>query len=206
MKDITIVVADDHQMLRSAIVAYLHSVDGFNVVAEAATGESAIAETRRTWPDVLVIDLQLPRIHGLTAIKKIQRLPSKPAVIVVSMHSQTHFVKQAFDAGALGYLLKEAAIEELGDAIQTVLSGKKFMCRRLEAKLTARNEKAQLSTREEQVLRLIALGGSTREIAEKLHLSAKTIESHRKHIMDKLELRSVAELTRHSIRVGLIDS
>ncbi len=206
MNDITIVVADDHQMLRSAIVAYLHSVDGFNVVAEAANGEAAIAETRRTNPDILVIDLQLPKIHGLIAIKETQRLPSKPAVIVVSMHSQTHFVRQAFDAGARGYLLKEAAIEELRDAIHTVLSGKTFMCRRLASNLGSRDQQAKLSTREEQVLRLIALGHSTREIAQQLHLSAKTIESHRKHIMDKLELRSVAELTRHSIRVGLIDS
>ncbi|MCR9184020.1 MAG: response regulator transcription factor [Halieaceae bacterium] len=206
MKDITIVVAEDHEMLRSAIVAYLSSINGFNVVAEAADGDAAIAETRRTKPDVLVLDLQLPKKHGLIAIKETQRMTPKPAVVVVSMHSQTHFVRQAFEAGALGYLLKEAAVDELGDAIQTVLSGKAFTCRRLKAKLSPQDARAALSIREEQVLRLIGLGRSTREIATQLHLSVKTIESHRKHIMDKLELYSVAELTRYCLQTELIDS
>ena len=197
------VVADDHSLLREALVSFLRTIEDLEVVAQAADGQEALEATEKHKPELLLTDLQMPKLHGVQLIKKVRELPSPPKVIVVSMLHQPHFVQQAMDAGALGYVLKEATAQELGVAIGAVLNGKQYLCERLHGHMSNSSDQ-RLSRREEEVLHLIALGASTRDVAEQLFLSPKTVESHRKNIMDKLNLHSVAELTLYAMRSDLI--
>ncbi len=210
---IHILLADDHKIVRDGLRALIEKQTGMEVVAEAETGLDAVRITRKLQPNVVIMDIGMPEMNGVEATREIKGSMSEVKIIALSMHSDRRFVLQMLKAGASGYLLKDSAFEELAVAIRTVSGGKPYLSPRVTDVVI--NEYLQnlpsgeasaftvLSPREREVLQLMAEGKSTKEIAGSLNLSVKTIESHRQQIMEKLEIHSVAELTKYAIREGL---
>ena len=210
---VRIILADDHKIMREGLRALLAKQKEIEVIAEADSGRGVIELCSQLHPDVVVIDISMPDLNGIDAARQITRQAPDIKVIALSMHSDKKYVKEMLAAGASGYLLKDAAFEELGMAIATVLKNKTYLSPQITDTVVKdyvnenvpQNSIAStaLSAREREVLQLIAEGKSTRDIAAKLYVSVKTIETHRKQIMDKLSLNSIAELTKYAIREGL---
>lgn len=210
---VRIILADDHKIMREGLRALLAKQKEIEVIAEADSGRGVIELCSQLHPDVVVIDISMPDLNGIDAARQITREAPDIKVIALSMHSDKKYVKEMLAAGASGYLLKDAAFEELGTAIATVLKNKTYLSPQITDTVVKdyinenvpQNSIAStaLSAREREVLQLIAEGKSTRDIAAKLYVSVKTIETHRKQIMDKLGLNSIAELTKYAIREGL---
>jgi DNA-binding NarL/FixJ family response regulator len=214
MKPIRIVLADDHNLVRSGLKSLLLGMSGVDVVAEATNGREAVEQTRSTAPDVVLMDIGMKELNGIEAAGIITREMPLVRVIILSMHDTPDFVSQALKAGACGYVLKDAAPLELEFALQAAINGETYLSPRvsrqvvqsyvqppgLEAGLEA------LSPRQREILKAIALGRTTKQIAYDLDLSVKTIETHRAQIMERLNIRDVAGLVRFSIRVGLINA
>jgi two-component system response regulator NreC len=210
---VRIILADDHKIMREGLRALLAKQKEIEVIAEADSGRGVIELCSQLHPDVVVIDISMPDLNGIDAARQIIREAPDIKVIALSMHSDKKYVKEMLAAGASGYLLKDAAFEELGMAIATVLKNKTYLSPQITDTVVKDyvNENVPkdsiastaLSAREREVLQLIAEGKSTRDIAAKLYVSVKTIETHRKQIMDKLGLSSIAELTKYAIREGL---
>jgi DNA-binding NarL/FixJ family response regulator len=209
-----ILIADDHRIMREGLRALLGKQDTFLVVGEAEDGRKAVELAARLRPDIVIMDITMPGLNGIEATRQIVAADSRVKIIALSIHSDHRFVRQAFEAGATGYLLKEGAFEELARAIHTVAGGKAFvspgiagvliddLVRRTAGKETPVGVRP-LSSREKEVLQLLAEGKSTKTIAAILQVGAKTVETHRRQIMLKLQLDSVAELTKYAIREGL---
>jgi DNA-binding NarL/FixJ family response regulator len=209
---IRIVVADDHRIIREGIRTLLNSESGIEVIGEAENGRRAVQLACDLEPDVIVMDISMPDLNGIEATHQILARFPNIKVIALSMHSDRRFISGVVGAGAVGYLLKDCAFEELAHAIRMVVRGQMYLSpiitgivvedyvRRLNASSI---NMSLLSEREREVLQLIAEGNPVAQISEKLHLSAKTVESHRKNIMNKLNIHSVAELTKYAIREGL---
>jgi two-component system, NarL family, response regulator NreC len=207
---VTIVVADDHVVVRTGLRMLLDTESGFEVVAEAGDVPAAIRSVRGHKPRVLVLDLNMPGESSLAAIPTVLEISPGTAVVVLTMQNDPAYAREAVQAGALGYVLKEAANDELVQAIRMAADGKTYLNPQLGARMAA--EPAQsagppddLTEREVQVLRLIALGHTNTEIAEQLYLSVRTIESHRAHIQQKLRRSSRAELVRYALEHGLAE-
>ncbi len=210
---VRIILADDHKIMREGLRALLAKQKEIEVIAEADSGRGVIELCSQLHPDVVVIDISMPDLNGIDAARQITREAPDIKVIALSMHSDKKYVKEMLAAGASGYLLKDAAFEELGMAIATVLKNKTYLSPQITDTVVKdyvnenvpQNSIAStaLSAREREVLQLIAEGKSTRDIAAKLYVSVKTVETHRKQIMDKLGLNSIAELTKYAIREGL---
>lgn len=208
-----IIIADDHRMVREGLRSLIESQPGLSMIAEARDGLEAVGLSKKHNPDLVVMDISMPNLNGIEATRRIKEGMDKTKVIILSMHADRRYVAEALKAGADGYLLKDAAFVELSQAIRTVLQGKRFLSPAIADLLIdgylAREDLTQpgaynlLSAREREVLQMIAEGQSTKQIAKELNLSVKTIETYRKHIMDKLDLRSVAQLTKYAIREGL---
>ncbi len=212
-KNIRILLADDHRILRSGLRGLLEKQAGFDVVAEAENGRDAVKKCRKLLPDIVIMDITMPDLNGVEATRQIVSETPQTKVIVLSVHSEQHFVSEVLKAGASGYLLKDCGFEEVNSAIDTVISGEAYLSPRITTVVRddylqhlTRSDTASppaLTAREREVLQLIAEGNSTKEIAYSLNVSVKTIEAHRQRIMEKLNLRSVAELTKYAIREGL---
>jgi len=210
---VRIILADDHKIMREGLRALLAKQKEIEVIAEADSGRGVIELCSQLHPDVVVIDISMPDLNGIDAARQITRQAPDIKVIALSMHSDKKYVKEMLAAGASGYLLKDAAFEELGMAIATVLKNKTYLSPQITDTVVKdyvnenvpQNSIAStaLSAREREVLQLIAEGKSTRDIAAKLYVSVKTIETHRKQIMAKLGLNSIAEITKYAIREGL---
>ena len=210
---VRIILADDHKIMREGLRALLAKQKEIEVIAEADSGRGVIELCSQLHPDVVVIDISMPDLNGIDAARQITRDAPDIKVIALSMHSDKKYVKEMLSAGASGYLLKDAAFEELGMAIATVLKNKTYLSPQITDTVVKdyvnenvpQNSIAStaLSAREREVLQLIAEGKSTRDIAAKLYVSVKTVETHRKQILDKLGLNSIAELTKYAIREGL---
>ncbi len=209
-----IIIADDHQMFREGLVAMLETQGEFNVIGQAENGREIITLANETNPDVVIMDISMPELNGIEATKQIHKEMPEIKVIALSMHNDKRFITRALGAGAQGYILKECAFDELSDAIHTIMSNQIYLSKTitsivikdyLEKIDVASNVKTVgvLSARENEVLQLIAEGKSSKEIASDMYLSIKTIETYRKHIMDKLEIHTVAELTKYAISEGL---
>jgi len=204
-KDISIMLVDDHKMVREGLKSLIEKQSDMRVAAEADSGTSAIKQAKQNNIDVVVMDISMADISGIEATKEILKHSSKTKVLILSMHADRRFVTEALNIGALGYVLKDSAAEELLFAIRKVYSGEIF----LSAKITEvvvkdyLSTRSVLSTREREVLKYIAEGLATKEIASELGLSSKTVEAHRHQIMEKLDLHSVAELTKYAIREGI---
>ena len=212
MEDARILIADDHKIFREGLRTLLSNQRGVKVVGEADNGRSTVSMAAELRPDVVIMDVAMPELNGIDATRQISSLCEGTKVLALSMHADSRFVTRMLTAGAHGYLLKDCAFEELTLAIQTVLSDDVYLSpgvagvvvRAMQSRTTELGTKApELTPREREVLQLVAEGRTTREIAARLHVSVKTIETHRKQIMDKLELRSVAELTKYAVREGL---
>lgn len=206
---ITIVLADDHVVVRSGLRMLLEAESDFEVVAEAGDAESAARYVRGHKPTVLMLDLNMPGEPSLQAIPGILNDSPGTAVVVLTMQDDPAFAREAMRAGAIGYVLKEAADDELVHAVRMAADGKTYLHPRLGAKLAAQEDDRgrgdTLTDREAEVLKLIALGYTNREIADQLFLSVRTVESHRAHIQQKLELTSRAELVRYALDSGLVE-
>lgn len=206
---ISIVLADDHTVVRRALRMLLDAEPEFEVVAEAVDADSAVRYALGHKPDVLILDLNMPGRPSLEAIPDILEASPGTTIVVLTMQSDTAYARQALQAGVLGYVLKEAADTELVEAVRRAAAGEAYLQPALGARLAAEREAGpadDLSEREVEVLRLIALGHTNPEIAEQLFLSVRTIESHRAHIQQKLRLSTRAELVGYALERGLIET
>jgi two-component system response regulator NreC len=209
---IRVLVCDDHALVRSGLRRLLESESTFDVVGEAADAEQGVAGVAGLKPDVLLLDVVMPGRSGIEALGDLQAASPETRVLVLSMQDDPSYVRQAFAAGAQGYLMKEAADADLVQAIHDVASGHRYVHPSLGARLAAldaaaheRAESDPLSGREHEVLRLLALGHTNQEIAKLLFISVRTAESHRARIMQKLRLSSRAELVRHALASGVLE-
>ncbi len=210
---ITILIADDHQIVREGLIALLCQHPQMQVVGEAANGRQAVQLAAALRPQVVVIDIGMPELNGIEATRQIVAEVPGTKVIALSMHSDKRFVKGMLKAGASGYLLKYCASEELVNAVLMVMANRVYLSHDITGivvedyvqKLADSDASAfqTLTPREREVLQLLAEGHSTRQIADTLHVSVKTIEVHRKQLMDKLGLTSLADLVKYAIREGL---
>jgi two-component system response regulator NreC len=206
---IRIVLADDHVVVRSGLKLLLESESDLEVVAEAGDIEGAQRYVRGHRPAVLVLDLNMPGGSSLEAIPGIREHSPETQIVVLTMQQEPAFARHALSAGAIGYVLKEAADDELVEAVRRAARSESYLNPRLGARLAsepAPGPPDDLSEREVDVLRLIALGHTNAEIAEKLFLSVRTVETHRAHIQQKLNLSSRAELVAYALKRGLINA
>ena len=207
-----ILLADDHKIVRDGLHTLLGKEADIEVVGAATDGRNAVELAKEHEPDLVIMDISMPSMNGIEATRQIiDELPDTK-IIVLSMHSERRFVAEVLTAGAVGYLLKDCAFDELTNAIRTVLGGKVYLSENITG-LVVDDYVRQLSekevvtediltSREREVLQLIAEGNSTKEIADMLYLSRKTIETYRSRLMEKLDVHSVAELTKYAIREG----
>ncbi len=207
---VTIVIADDHAVVRTGLRMLLDAEPGFEVVAEAGDVGAAVRSLRGHKPRVLVLDLNMPGESSLATIPTIREISPHTGVVVLTMQNDPAFAREALRAGALAYVLKEAADDELVTAVRMAAAGETYLNPRLGARLAAEPPEASgppddLTEREVEVLRLIALGHTNTEIGELLYLSVRTIESHRSHIQQKLRRSSRAELVRYAIEHGFAE-
>lgn len=211
-KTIRVLLVDDHALFRAGLRALLQSFDGVQVVAEAGNGPDAIQLVERDRPNLVLMDIALPGPSGLEAAARITTSWSQVKVVILSMHSNEEYVRQALRAGASGYLLKGAEPPELELALKAIMRGDTYLTPAVSKRLvndylrqgSAAATGAALSPRQCEVLKMIAEGGSTKEIASTLNLSVKTVEGHRAELMRRLEIHDVAGLVRHAIRIGLV--
>lgn len=205
---ISIVLADDHTIVRRALRLLLEEEPGFEVVAEAEDAEAAIRYLRGHKPDVLILDLNMPGRPSLEAIAEMGEASPETKIVVLTMQKEPAFARQALQLGVLGYVLKEAADDDLVQAVRSAAKGETYLQPALGAKLAAEPEgtAGDLSERETDVLRLIALGHTNAEIGEQLYISVRTVETHRAHIQQKLGISSRAELVRSALSRGLIET
>jgi two-component system response regulator NreC len=209
MREISVVLADDHAVVRQGLRLMLDREDGLHVVAEAGTVPDAMRVTRARRPTVLVFDLNMPGGSSLAAIAWLRTHVPGTAIVILTMHDDPAFARKALQAGALGFVLKEAADEQLLEAIRAAAAGEAYLDPHVGARLAATPEVShpppvELSAREFEVLRLIALGHTNTEIAHELFVSTRTVESHRAHIQRKLGRTSRAGLVRYALDHGVL--
>ncbi|MFE8070325.1 response regulator transcription factor [Marinobacteraceae bacterium S3BR75-40.1] len=211
-----VILIDDHSLVRAGLKAVIENLDGYRVVAEGDDGDQVLDLVLEHQPDVLILDLEMRKVSGLDALLQLQQHDPKLPVIILSMHDNADFVVEALERGASGYLLKNAAQVELELALQVVLEGQLYLSPRISrdvigqlfaASRTVPNQKEKdpLTPRQREILRLLAEGRSTKEIAYHLDLSVKTVESHRSQIMDRLGIRDIAGLIHYALKTGMIE-
>ena len=213
MKKIRVLLADDHKIVRHGLKALVDSCDDMEVVAEADTGRIAVRLAQKFNPEIVIMDISMPDLNGIDATRQILEEVKGVKVIALSMHSDRQYVDGMLRAGVSGYLLKDCAADELIQCIRFVLSGRICLSPGITgflvneylqpAKDQVLADSTELSAREREVLQLIAEGRSTKDIAVSLYISVKTVETHRKNIMEKANLHTVADLTKYAIRHGL---
>jgi two-component system response regulator NreC len=210
---IRILLADDHTILRHGLGHAIQQQDDLELVGQAQDGLKVIELVRKQSPDVVIMDIEMPTMNGIEATREIGRDFPSVKIIALSMHSTKKFVSEMFKAGASGYLLKDCEFDELTLAIKTVMSGKSYLSPSvtnvvvdnyvISSESSVPSVFVKLTPREREVLQLTAEGHTTKQTGLKLHISPKTVESHRVRIMDKLKLDNVAKLTKYAIQEGL---
>lgn len=210
---IKVLVTDDHQLFREGVANLLFSTPDIEVVAQAEDGEQAIEKAKHFKPDVILLDIAMPKMNGIETTRKIKAEMPNVKIIAVSMHSAKQYVKGILEAGADGYLLKSGTYRQLTDAIKSVYSGKKFLSEDitelvindyLSGASSESDEYSLLSEREKEIFLLFIQGKSTRQIGEKLFISVKTVGTHKYHILEKLKLESSTDMVKYGIKKGLI--
>lgn len=204
--EITVILVDDHSLVRKGFRRMLEDEADIRVVGEAGSGREALEVARRLKPRVVVMDMSMPEMDGVEATRELRKTLPDTSVLIVSMYSQENYVRNAFDAGAQGYILKNADEVDLGTAIRDIAAGKRVVDPGIEA--AGREDEAdsleRLTPRERQILQLIAEGNSNKEIAAMLTLSVNTVSVHRANLMDRLGVHRTAELVLYAIRKGLV--
>lgn len=213
--NIGIVLADDHVMFMSGLRALLEKQRDLEVIAEVRDGREAVKVAREKKPDLVIMDVSMPGMNGIEATRQITGELAGVKILCLSMHANEQFVGDAFEGGASGYLLKESAFEEMLTAIRAVMANQRYLSPAVAGPVIEgyralrsghSSSLSRLTGREREVLQLVAEGRSTKDIAGRLHLSIKTIDTHRRRIMEKLSVHSIAGLTKYAIRYGLTAS
>ncbi|MCF7803426.1 MAG: response regulator transcription factor [Candidatus Marinimicrobia bacterium] len=213
MSKIRVVLADDHTVVRESIRDLLNRTNKFEVVGEAATGSETIQLVQEVEPDVTVVDIGMPELNGIEATKQLLRRDEDIKIIILSMYSNEEYISQVFNSGAQGYILKDSASEELIEAIQTVHTGGNYITSKLSTlivneyikpKKKAYDPLDELTEREREVLQLIGEGHTNQQIAEKLFISVKTVETHRTNLSNKLDIHNKSELIRYAVKRGIV--
>ena len=206
---INILLADDHKIVRTNLARLLEHEMDFKVVGETENGRETVTLAKELQPDIIIMDIGMPVLNGIEATKQILIVSKNTKVIALSMHADKQFITGMFKAGAVGYLLKDCAYDELIDAIYTVQNKKVYISKEISGIVIGEllgslsKDTSDISDREKEVLQLLVEGKSTKEIASFLNLSVKTIESHRKNIMTKLNIYTMPELTKYAVRMGI---
>ncbi len=210
---IKIMIVDEHKILREGLSTLIAKQPNMEIIGEATDGREALELVNKLSPDIILMDVTMPNLSGIEATRKIKSKNSDIEIIALSLHSDRRYVLGMIDAGASGYLLKECAFDELVRAINTVKNGKKYLSPEISSILIDEYSKknpqdklsiySKLTPRETEILQLIAEGKNTKEISNRLNISIKTVETHRRHIKKKLKSESIAELTKIAIREGL---
>lgn len=215
MKPTKVLLADDHTLLRSGVRALLERMACVEVVGEASTGREAVDRARELQPELILLDIAMPELTGLEALPRLKKEFPDVKILMLSAHLNEEYVIRALRGGASGYLLKDAATEELEQAIRGVMAGQTYLSPAISRPVIdsylqrvgdTANPLDQLTPRQREILQGIAEGRSTKEIAHDLGISAKTVETHRAQLMERLEIREVAGLVRYAIRCGLISA
>jgi DNA-binding NarL/FixJ family response regulator len=209
-----VLIAEDHTMVRESLVSVLQADGDVQVVAQASDGFDAVEKAIQLRPDVVIVDLSMPRLSGIEVIRRLREAVPTARVLVLTMHQEDEYILQAVRAGASGYLVKDSAAAELLSAVRSVHAGRGYFgpqAARTLADQLQHPERAlddpygRLTAREREVFHLIAEGHTTKEIARRLDIGVKTAENHRGRVLDKLDMRNTAELVRYALRKGLID-
>jgi DNA-binding NarL/FixJ family response regulator len=211
---IRVLLADDHSIVRAGLRRLVEDSGDMKVIAEAADGRKAIQQAHKTHPDVAVVDISMPDMDGLEVISQLQSFYPKLPIIILTMYEEEQYVVRAIEAGAMGYLTKRSAPEQLVKAIRKVHAGYRYLTEEASELLALRVARGDggrslldsLSMRELQVLRRLALGHTNREIAESYHISIKTVDTYRSRLLNKLDLRNNAELSRFAIQNRIIEA
>lgn len=215
---ITVLLADDHTVVREGFRSLLKAEKDIEVIAEARSGREAVELAKKLRPDVVVMDIAMPLMNGFEATRQISKEVPSAKVLVLSAYSDDEYVEQVIALGASGYLIKQSSTEVLSKAIREVKKGNVFFSANIAKRLDEKNKKSlgrngvlkkknvRLSSRESEVLQLIAEGNANKEIASELQISIKTVEKHRQHLMEKLNIHDTAGLTRYAISAGIIES
>ncbi|MDA3959159.1 MAG: response regulator transcription factor [Planctomycetota bacterium] len=213
MKPISILLVEDHAVVREGICRLLGLDPDFEVIGEVGDGRAAVAAAISLRPDVVLMDIAMPLLNGLEATRQIVAAMPAARILILSAHGEDAYVQQAIAAGAVGFLLKQTSVEELSAAIHHALAGRSRIRPMAEERRVApgtesmrRTPMASLTTREREVLQMIAEGHGNKAIAVSLAISIKTVEKHREHLMAKLDIHDIAGLTRHAIEIGMITS
>ena len=218
MKPITVLLAEDHTIVREGLRRLLEVESDMEVTGEAQSGREAVQLAKKLRPAVVVVDIAMPGLNGLEALRQIVKAVPNTKVLILSAHSDDAYIDQAIALGATGYILKQSSADVLSGAIREVQKGNLFFSPSVYKRLhdihrTAMNgkgqikkQKIQLSSREEEVLQLIAEGKANKQIAAELEISIKTVEKHRQHLMEKLSIHDTAGLTRYAISTGVVES
>jgi DNA-binding NarL/FixJ family response regulator len=213
-----VILADDHQLVRAGLRSLLQSFDNVQVLVECSDGHATLEHVEALHPDVLLLDITMPGLNGLEVARRVRKLSPTTQVLVLSMHAGPEYVTQALRAGVAGYLIKDSAVEELRIALDALAAGRPYLSpaisqtvlhgylRTGNAPADAGVELDKLTARQREILQLLAEGHGTRDIATRLHLSVKTVESHRGQLMDRLDIHDVPGLVRFAIRVGLVSA
>lgn len=213
MSPIKLVLADNHTLVRAGFRSLVEDIAGVEVVGEANNGREALQLVETLQPNLVLMDIAMPEMNGLEATTRISHAFPQVRVLILSMHSNEEYVYQALRSGAMGYLLKDSGIEEMELAIRAIAQGKTYLSPAVSKYVVSdyvrrlgedANPLDQITPRQREILQLIAEGKSTKEIAEILYISSKTVETHRMQLMDRLDIHDIAGLVRYAIRIGLV--
>ncbi|MBE9108173.1 response regulator transcription factor [Nodosilinea sp. LEGE 07298] len=213
MSPIQLVIADNHTLVRAGFRSLVEDLDGVEVLGEAENGREALQLVETLKPQIVLMDIAMPEMNGLEATARIAREFPKVRVLILSMHANEEYVYQALRSGASGYLLKDSGTEELDLALRAIARGETYLCPAVSKYVISdyvrrlgqdQNPLDQITPRQREILQLIAEGKSTKDIADMLYISTKTVETHRTQLMDRLDIHDIAGLVRYAIRTGLV--
>ncbi|MBN2775922.1 MAG: response regulator transcription factor [Prolixibacteraceae bacterium] len=213
MEKYKIIIADDHQIIRQGLKRILEKENWIEVISETDNGREILKLAEKQQPDLIIMDIGMPELNGIEATRQIHERYPWIKILALSIHGEFHFIEDMLEAGAGGYLLKDCAVDELTTAISKMKGGKKYIAKSLANTFLHKYkgnlsdifiEAEPLTKRENEILQLLAEGNSTKEIADKLYLSPKTVEAHRKNLMEKLDLHTLQDLTKYAIKNGII--
>lgn len=217
MSQIRILIADDHEIVRRGLRALLEAQPEWEVVAEAVTGRDALEKAKQTSPNIAIVDVGMPELNGLEATRQLLKMLPQTEVLILTMHENEQIVREVLDAGARGYVLKSDAGRDLVTAVEALCQHRTFFSSKISELLlnsylkhqdrseSVESPRSRLTTREREIVQLLAEGKSNKEVASALNISIKTAETHRTNIMNKLDLRSITELVRYAVRNNIVE-